>query len=50
MIVLDITWYLIEWKSSRDENKMLKEENTNLKAKIYDLQETTRKTPPAKDA
>ncbi len=49
MIVLDITWYLIDWKMSRDENKMLKEENTHLKARIYDLQES-KKSQPNKDA
>lgn len=43
MIVLDITWYLLDRKVTNDENKMLKEENTNLKARIYDLQESKRK-------
>lgn len=43
MIVVDITWYIIEWRSARQENRELKEENTNLKAKIYDLQESTKK-------
>lgn len=49
MIVVDITWYIIEWRSARQENRELKEENTTLKAKIYDLQESKKpessKTP-----
>jgi len=48
MIVLDITWFLLDRKVTSDENKMLKEENTNLKARIYDLQETKRKTQESK--
>jgi len=48
MIVLDITWFLVDRKVTRDENKMLKEENTNLKARIYDLQEKKGKTQESK--
>ncbi len=43
MIVLDITWYLIDWRSNRQERQELKDENTNLKAKLYDMQEASRK-------
>ncbi|MBL7850823.1 MAG: hypothetical protein JNN04_07975 [Cyclobacteriaceae bacterium] len=43
MIVLDITWYFIDWRTNRQERQELKDENTNLKAKLYDLQEASRK-------
>ena len=45
MIVLDIAWYLIDWRTNRQERQELKDENTNLKAKLYDLQESSRKDP-----
>lgn len=43
MIVVDIAWYFIDWKTSRQEHRDLKEENTNLKAKLFDMQEASRK-------
>jgi cell shape-determining protein MreC len=43
MIVLDITWYFIDWRSNRQERQELKDENTTLKAKLYDMQEASRK-------
>ena len=48
MIVLDITWYFIDWKSEKKEKENLKDENTTLKAKLYDLQEASRKSGEAK--
>lgn len=43
MIALDITWYLVDWRSNRQEQKGLKDENATLKAKLYDLQEASKK-------
>lgn len=39
MIVLDIAWYFIDWRSNKQEKEELRDENTTLKAKLYDLQE-----------
>lgn len=39
MILLDITWYYFDARANKQEKEVLKDENTNLKAKIYDLQE-----------
>jgi hypothetical protein len=45
MIVVDVlTWYFIELKANKKENAELKEENINLKARIYDLQESAKKS------
>lgn len=43
MILLDIIWYVMDWRSNRQEQQDLKDENTNLKAKLYDMQEAARK-------
>lgn len=43
MISLDIAWYFVDRKSRRQEQKELKDENTILKAKLYDLQQEARK-------
>ena len=50
MIVLDVTWYFIDWKNNRQEAKDLKDENTNLKARLFDIQESSRKAEPPKGA
>lgn len=48
MIVADILWYLKDWRNDRQEKRELKEENTNLKARLYDLQEAAKKTEGSK--
>lgn len=44
MIVVDVAWYFIDWRTNQQETKELKDENTNLKARIYDMQETAKKS------
>jgi len=39
MMVLDIAWYLIDSRAQKQEKDELKDENTTLKAKLYDLQQ-----------
>lgn len=48
MVGLDITWSFLDWRKTRDENKRLHEENTSLKARLYDIQESSRKAEPSK--
>jgi membrane protein implicated in regulation of membrane protease activity len=43
MIVLDVAWYFIDRRTNQQETKELKDENTNLKARIYDMQESAKK-------
>lgn len=45
MVGLDVTWSFLDWRNTARENKELKEENTNLKARLYDMEETARKEP-----
>lgn len=49
MIGLDITWGFLAWKRTRDENNDLREENTSLKARLFDIQESSRKSGSSKD-
>ena len=48
LIVFDIAWYLKDWKSNRDQRKELKDENTDLKARLFDMQESARKAGESK--
>jgi hypothetical protein len=48
MIVLDIAWCYIDWRAYRHERKELKDENTHLKARLYDMEEAIRKEKPTK--
>ncbi len=48
MIMLDVAWYFFDWRTNKQETKDLKDENTNLKARIYDLQESAKKSEAQK--
>jgi len=49
-IVVDVAWYFMDWKSNRQEKKELKDENTDLKARLFDLQESAHKNGKSKEA
>lgn len=40
MILLDIAWYYFDARENKQEKELLNDENTTLKAKLYDLQES----------
>lgn len=44
LIILDVAWSFMEHKSNVQQKKQLKDENTDLKAKLYDKQELERKS------
>ncbi len=48
LIILDIVWSFKEYKSNQKQKKELKDENTVLKAKLYDIQESGRKSAASK--
>ncbi len=50
LIVLDVAWSFMDYRSNRLQNKELKDENTDLKAKLFDRQELDRKSEASKRA
>ena len=50
LIVVDVVWYFTDQRAHSQKNDELKQENTDLKARIYDLQELEKKAAASKQA
>lgn len=49
-IIIDVALYFKDWRSNKQEKKDLRDENTDLKARLFDMQEAARKGENSKKA
>ncbi|MFZ5999208.1 MAG: hypothetical protein ACOYW3_01760 [Bacteroidota bacterium] len=44
LIILDFAWWWIDGRNTKKEHDSMRHENNTLKAKVYDMQESTKET------
>ncbi|MCW5911525.1 MAG: hypothetical protein KIT62_10645 [Cyclobacteriaceae bacterium] len=45
LLLIDVVWNLLESRNAKREQEALRHENNTLKAKVYDLQQTSKPEP-----